>query len=395
MPEVKREVLVWARETAGLSVEEAARKLHLTDTAQSTAAEKLKSYEDMHKSPTRSLLLRMAKAYRRPLLTFYLDMPPTKGDRGQDFRTLPLQFPVEQDFYVDALIRDIKARQSTIRDTLIDEEEAKPLSYIGSVSTDQGVTRVAQKISELLDLDLQHYRAQPNNESAFTFVRERAERAGILVLLKGNLGSHHTDISVEVFRGFALADSVAPFVVINDRDAKSAWSFTLLHEVAHLLLGATGVSGAFAELQIEKFCNDVASQCLLPETDFINFALPSDQFDKVIEAISNYARAMNISNTQIAYRLYKRGDIDIAEWRQFRDYFRELWRNQRDEDKARNKEKDGGPNFYVVQRHKLGALVDLVERLTYSGALSTTKAGMLLGVRPLKVHRLFDSNQPA
>jgi hypothetical protein len=35
----------------------------------------------------------------------------------------------------------------------------------------------------------------------------------------------------------------------------------------------------------------------------------------------------------------------------------------------------------------------LVQRLTYAGALTTTKAGMLLDIKPLKVHRLFQIDQ--
>jgi len=38
--------------------------------------------------------------------------------------------------------------------------------------------------------------------------------------------------------------SSTPFIVINDQDARAAWSFTALHEVAHLGLGTTGVSPA-------------------------------------------------------------------------------------------------------------------------------------------------------
>src|SRR3546814_16138482 len=72
------------------------------------------------------------------------------------------------------------------------------------------------------------------------------------VLLIGNLGSHHSAIDIDAFRGFALADPIAPFVVINDRDAKTAWSFTLLHEVAHLWIGATGVSGGHFEGSTEQ-----------------------------------------------------------------------------------------------------------------------------------------------
>ena len=57
------------------------------------------------------------------------------------------------------------------------------------------------------------------------------------------MGNYPSAIDVDVFRGFAIADNIAPFVVINDNDSIPAWSFTLLHEVVHLLLGQTGISG--------------------------------------------------------------------------------------------------------------------------------------------------------
>jgi hypothetical protein len=80
-------------------------------------------------------------------------------------------------------------------------------------------------------------------EEAFAYLRQKVESSRIFVLLLGNLGSHHTNISVEIFRGFALADKIAPLAVISDNDAVSAWCFTTLHKVAHLWLGETGVSG--------------------------------------------------------------------------------------------------------------------------------------------------------
>jgi len=92
MPKIKHTILKWARETSMLSIEEAAHKLGLTDSKISSAAEKLAAYEDGNREPSRSLLLRMSKHYHRPLLTFYLDQPPSIGDRGEDFRTLPDHF---------------------------------------------------------------------------------------------------------------------------------------------------------------------------------------------------------------------------------------------------------------------------------------------------------------
>jgi len=393
MPKIKHTILQWARETSKLTLEDAAHKLSLKDTKKASAKEKLAAYECGKKEPSRSLLLRMSRQYHRPLLTFYLDKPPRIGDRGEDFRTLPDQFEETENVYVDVLIRDIKARQSTVRETLIDVDEENRLGFIGKHTIDNGVERIVQAIREALNISLDDYRSQPSYKEAFRFLRQQVEMAGIFVLLKGNLGSYHSNIAVTAFRGFALSDDIAPFIVINDRDAEAAWSFTLMHEMAHLILGQTGISGARSEKRIEKFCNHVASEIMLPAIEFDRFQLSSVNFETLKTEISGYAYAQKLSNSHIAYRLYRRGDIDLPLWENLREYYRSKWLESRQAVQEKNKQKEGGPSYYVVKRHKLGALVKLVQRLTYSGALTTTKAGMLLEVRPLKVHRLFQSGQ--
>ena len=397
MPNINHIILSWARETAELSVENAAHKLQIKDGKAASAKDKLLDYENGRVAPSRSMLLRMSRVYRRPILTFYLDKLPRIGDRGEDFRTLPDYFIGEENVYVDVLIRNIKARQNLVRETLIDEDEELKLEFIGRNTVDQGIQHITQTLREVLNLDLDEFRAQPRYLDAFKLLRHRAEEVGVFVLLQGNLGSHHTNIGVKTFRGFALSDDIAPFIIINDRDAKSAWSFTLLHEMVHLALGQTGVSGsgAYAEKQIEKFCSDVASEILLPSVEFKTFQPSSLGFELIKQEISNYAFSKKISSSQIAYRLYQRGGIDKDLWIQLRDFYHKQWDDQRKKEKLKHKEQEGGPNYYVLQQHKLGALVRLVQRFTYSGALSTTRAGMLLNVKPLKVHRLFEVSQPA
>ena len=397
MPNINHIILSWARETAELSVENAAHKLQIKDGKTASAKDKLLDYENGRVAPSRSMLLRMSRVYRRPILTFYLDKLPRIGDRGEDFRTLPDYFIGEENVYVDVLIRNIKARQNLVRETLIDEDEELKLEFIGRNTVDQGIQHITQTLREVLNIDLDEFRAQPRYLDAFKLLRHRAEEVGVFVLLQGNLGSHHTNIGVKTFRGFALSDDIAPFIIINDRDAKSAWSFTLLHEMVHLALGQTGVSGsgAYAEKQIEKFCSDVASEILLPSVEFKTFQPSSLGFELIKQEISNYAFSKKISSSQIAYRLYQRGGIDKDLWIQLRDFYHKRWDDQRKKEKLKHKEQEGGPNYYVLQQHKLGALVRLVQRFTYSGALSTTRAGMLLNVKPLKVHRLFEVSQPA
>ncbi len=396
MPNINHIILSWARETAELSVKNAAHKLQIKDGKTASAKDKLLDYENGTVAPSRSMLRRMSRVYRRPILTFYLDKPPRIGDRGEDFRTLPDYFIGEENVYVDVLIRNIKARQNLVRETLIDEDEELKIEFIGRNTVEQGIQHITQTLREVLNLDLDEFRKQPRYLDAFKLLRHRAEEVGVFVLLQGNLGSHHTNITVKTFRGFALSDDIAPFIIINDRDAKSAWSFTLLHEMVHLALGQTGVSGsgAYAEKQIEKFCNDVASEILLPSVEFKTFQPSSLDFELIGEEIRYYAFSKNLSSSHIAYRLYRSGGIDKDLYTQLYNFYYKQWKGQRDKEKLKNKRQEGGPSYYVVRKYKLGALVRLVQRFTYSGALSTTRAGMLLNVKPLKVHRLFEVSQP-
>jgi Zn-dependent peptidase ImmA (M78 family) len=163
--------------------------------------------------------------------------------------------------------------------------------------------------------------------------------------------------------------------------------------MAHLILGKTGISGYYAEKSIEKFCNDVASEFLLPQIEFERFNPALNDFDNLKSEISEYAFSKKLSSTHLAYRLYKSGNIKESVWQQLRIFYLNSWMKHKKKVRDKNKLKEGGPDYYVIKNYKLGSLVELVQRLTYAGALTTTKAGMLLDIKPLKVHRLFQPEQ--
>jgi len=283
------DILTWARNTAGLSADEAARVLGFNETRRRTAMQRLIALETGQEEPSRSVLLKMSQAYRRPLLVFYLARPPRIGDRGRDFRTVPGAPPPQYNPILDALLRDIRGRQAVVR-ALHEDDQLRPIDFVSTASIDDPVQGLAKRIAERLRFSLADFRRRINVEQSFKYLREKIEAAGVYVLLLGNLGSHHTNISVETFRGFAIADPIAPFIVINDQDARQAWAFTALHELAHLWLGVTGVSGASFEAAIEKYCNDVASEILLPAAEIV--ALPELRrapISQLIEAISHFA----------------------------------------------------------------------------------------------------------
>jgi len=396
MPKVNHKILGWARETSGLSLEEAATKLGIHQARGVSAVDRLAALESGDEDPTRPLLTRMAKQYRRPLLTFYMSEPPRKGDRGQDFRTLPEDYSDTDEALLDALIRDVKARQSMVRALLEDEEDIKPLPFVGSMRMGNGASAVLSSIQETIQIDMVEFRAERSATDAFALLRNRVEAAGIFVLLIGNLGSYHTAIDLEVFRGFALADDIAPFVIINDQDAQSAWSFTLIHELAHIWLGQTGVSGLRAEISVERFCNDIASEFLLPNSELEQLEIDSTMDLKSTQhQISEFALNRNLSASMVAYKLYLMGTVDFERWKLLSETFRKMWISQRNLRRARAREQENRRiNYYRVRRHRIGkALLELVGNMMRAGAITTYKAGKVLGVKAKNVQTLIDTGR--
>ena len=389
MPNVNPDILVWARETAGLTMEDAVQKLNLRETRDMSAVDRLVALENGEVEPSRPMLLKMVKQYRRPLLTFYMTVPPRRGDRGQDFRTLPEEHSAFDEALLDTLIRDVQARQSMLRSALEDEDDIEPVTFVGSAQRADGFESLARSIQQELDLDIQEFRSQPNQNTAFNFLRGKAEDAGVFVLLIGNLGSHHTAIDVEVFRGFTISDDLAPFIVINDQDSHAAWSFTLLHELAHLWLGQTGVSGATAERAIERFCNDVAGEILLPEEELLTLGVNHNTSLEVVKSLINeFADSRNVSHSMVTYKLYSCDAISRETWSTLSNFFRRAWLTNRARKRSQRGE-GSGPNYFVVRRHRLGpTLVNFIGRMMHIGSVTTTQAGKILGVKPGIVHKV-------
>ncbi len=392
MPRVNHEILKWARKGAGLSLDEACKKLAIRPARGMSAKERLEDLERGEANPTRALLEKMAKQYRRPLLTFYLPMPPKTVSRGKDLRSLPEDRNKLDEALLDALIRDVRARQSMIKALMEDEDEAVTLPFVGVGTVQEGVDRIATRLGNAVAFDLAAFRDAADADQAFSKLRSLAESAGVFVLLMGDLGSHHTGLSVETFRGISLSDPVAPVVVINDRDARSAWSFTLLHELTHVYLGQTTISGSWSGLRVEQICNDVASQMLLPDREIGSFGIsPGSPLPVTQARIEGFAREMNLSSTMVSYRLFRHGSISELEWQQLRRRFRELWNQGVRSRRARNREAAGGPDYYVVRRHRIGSyLVGFVARMLHNGAVTTSRAGRILGIKPTNVYSLIE-----
>lgn len=393
---VNPEILTWARQSAGFDVEDAARKLGFGDSSKSTAVEKLAAMEAGEKQPTRNQLAKIANVYKRPLITFYLAKPPKTGQRGQDFRQTPDARGQRDNGMLDALLRDVKARQELVRDILLDEEDFEAPDFVGSANIGLGVGKVVEMISNALAFDHTDISLRKGDASAlFGRLRAAAEDAGVFVLVLGDLGHHTLSIGADVFRGFAIADPVAPFVVINAKDARPARAFTLIHELAHVFLGQTGVSGSVSTEQpttdnarIERFCNDVAGEFLLPERYFrkagVEFGVNDTEAARV--CIDLIASRWSVSEPMVAYRFQRTGELTSEAYQTLRQEYHQRWLANVKKEKAKQKENDSGPSGYVIKYYNLGhALVDVVHRNFKERNLTHTNAARLLGAKAISI----------
>ena len=349
-------LLRWARCVAGLCLKDATAKAKITaprklkDQEPVTPEDRLASWEDGRSSPSIPQLKALAKAYRRPLVTFFLPEPPGQMPQLADYRTVP-DTPAESPEFT-ALKRRIFQLHHELR-AIAKDEQAEALAFVDSCRVEDGVPAVVDAIRRTLGIEpvAEHRRSA---DDAFRSLREKAHVAGVYVVLMGDLGNYHSKVEPDEFRGITIADQFVPLVVINSYDTKVAMPFTLAHELAHIFLGSSGVSNQNAfglqrlHKSIEQFCNGVAAELLVPE----RLLRPAwnDQGGDLPGFVRRLARNFCVSDEVIARRLFDLGLIYEDDYGKLIALYRARW----ERNKKRNKDSASGLNPNLLARYNLG-----------------------------------------
>lgn len=270
--------------------------------------------------PTLRQLEKFARLTHTAIGYFFLPEPPVLALPVPDFRTLrdeALEVPSSN--LLDTLYL-CQQRQDWYRD-YARLHGLPALAFVGSATTQDAPETVAQQMRDLLDFSIDERRQLPTWTDALRQMIVKAEDAGVLVMVSSVVGSNsHRKLDVAEFRGFALADDLAPLIFLNGADSKSAQMFTLAHELAHVWLGASGVSdvhvGRVATQQIERWCNQVAAELLMPLTALQETYQPDNP---IPDEIQRLARAFKVSTLVALRRLFDAGFIQQdALWQQYR-----------------------------------------------------------------------------
>jgi Zn-dependent peptidase ImmA (M78 family) len=331
-------VLKWARERARLSIENLASKLK-------TTPDKVLQWERDGKL-TFAMAKKIAERAKTPLGYLFFNEPLEDNLPIQDFRTITDAKIEKPSIDLLETIETMQHRQAWFSEILIDNGMEK-LNFVGSNSLKNDPVFVANNMRKTLKLETD-WANNKNWQEAIKSLRNKIDSAGILIFMNGIVGNDtHRKLSVKEFRGFVLCDDYAPLIFVNNTDALSAQMFTIAHELAHIWINQTGVSNLNDFMpdtkEVEIFCNKVAAEFLVPQTNLVNLYNQIDDKNSLIKTISN---TFKVSSLVAARRCLDMGYITKGE---FFDFYK------KDNEKFKsNRKKQSGGDFWKTQNTRVG-----------------------------------------
>ncbi|MGA0556089.1 XRE family transcriptional regulator [Larkinella sp. VNQ87] len=375
-------VLKWARESARISIIDAAKKINIKP-------EKLNSWEEGVEHPTIAQAQNLAKLYKRSFAIFFLPEPPTDFQPLQDYRRDNFKPLSTASIF---MIREVQQRQAWISE-LFAENGEEALSFVGKFSINDSPSIVANDILSLLGINPLAYK---NNNPIKNWI-DCAEKKGIFIS-KSSYIHPKLKLDSDELKGFAISDKYAPFVFVNSDDWNAPQLFTLVHEIAHIWIAQSGISNT-TEVDVrmkdnlhpvELFCNQVAALALIPDV-IIKSLTKENIIDK--STITHVTKKLGISYSVLLVRALNAGLINYVEYqglkrkadKDFKAYI------QAEELKLaeRKEKKSGGPNFYLLQVGKNSRLFTQIVLDAYRGGrIEPTQASRLLNVKTNNFYKL-------
>ena len=137
------------------------------------------------------------------------------------------------------------------------------------------------------------------SDEAFGRWRALIEQIGVAVYLQ--------KFSLDAGRAFSVWEEGAPpAIVINKTDrGQNAWTFSLIHEYAHLLIRKPGLSDRNPKNPVEAFCNRFAAAFLMP-IEALRLLLPvwpDKPINWDVNSVWNAAKRLKVSGQALAIRL--------------------------------------------------------------------------------------------
>lgn len=259
---VNADLLKWARESIGLDLPTAAKKLAFEIS-------KLEFLESGKELPSYAQLKKIANVYKRSTAVFFLSERPIEPAPPKDFRVLFGKATPKLDPSTYVAIRSVRLKRENAIALLQDEDKEPPkFRFTTNLEADPGAVAATwrKRLDVPLDIKFQ------DDYHAFRVWKTAVEIAGVLVFQESLK-------SIEELRGLAIYSETLPAIMLNTKDSVRGRMFSLMHEFCHILLKKSGIGSMSlndrsksAESTIEVFCNAFAGAILVPGDQLLSDA---------------------------------------------------------------------------------------------------------------------------
>ncbi|MHA1344291.1 MAG: ImmA/IrrE family metallo-endopeptidase [Promethearchaeota archaeon] len=334
---INTDILKWARESMGLSIEDVAQKMNKKTYI-------IESWEKGEKSPTYPQLEKLAYSIlKRPVALFFFPDIPDEDNPRTELRTLP-------DIIIDtlppeiiSLYRKAKVFQLNLED-LYDGNKPLEKNLLDNFSLDRNtdIEIFAGDLREYLKVPIEEQFSWNSFDIASKKWRNALENTGIFIFKDAFRNDDYS--------GFCVNDDKYPLIYVNNSMPTTRQIFTIFHELGHLLMNSGGIDfrnpdipDSFKNIysEYETLCNKFTNNFLVPSKYF-----ESEKLIKSEKFWEDLSEKYCVSREVILRNYLDRGLVTENEY----DKYTNKWI---EEAKGR-KERGSGGNYYYNQMTYLG-----------------------------------------
>ena len=302
-------VLAWARQESGYPVDRVAQRLQVK-------AERVAAWEQGARPPTMRQVQELARFYHRPLSVLLLASPPQLSPLAAEYRRLPGVVPGRETPELRQALRQMISRRENMLNLLGELSEQVP-EFRLQARLDEKPEAVGRRLREALKVEVATQFDWPNEWRAWHAWRASVEGLGALVF-------QFSKVTLTEARGLSLLRFPLPVAAVNNKEQPGPKSYTLLHEVVHLMLTVgREEEPALKERRhgdewtaVERFAEEVASHALVPEDALVaeirSGGLPGNGWD--IGDVRQLAKQFRVSPLAMATRLRASGFMDWSRY---------------------------------------------------------------------------------
>lgn len=305
---INHSLLKWARKTAGLTIDDVAKKLN-------KSVDFVIDIENGKNIITYSVLKKLSyELYKRPVALFFCESPPIDDPVEKDFRSIYgiNDMPLDRDTRLK--IREAKYHQLSLFELSPEPNQQDNIfsEFLQAISQSQNIV---DAVRSQLGISISDQKKFSDNSIAFKKWREALEDNGIYVFKSAFKNPYYC--------GFALYDETYPLIYVNNKNSPTRQTFTLFHELFHLLHKSSNIfyleESICGDLypsheDIERKCNKFASSVLVPVDDFnkelsLREARNQNNLEKIVEELADL---YSVSRETILRNIKDRDKIDVT-----------------------------------------------------------------------------------